>query len=357
MKKLTAWIVLVSLVRLSPVSACCMVPLDYPGTISQNAQQAIVFHHDGREELILRIDYQISGETMPDQFAWVITVPKEPDAYDDANAQVFNQVSRWANRLVTPRPRPQGGGGCGIACSSAPKSASDSAGVIELGRRAKVGPYDIQPVRARGERALEALNAWLKENGFPTEDPKHMKYFIEKEFTFLCIKVTPPEGVEKVQTGGEITPLHLSFESEQLYYPLRFSSRQGVFDLQVVTLTSEPLDYQASSDSLSRINFQSSGLHRNVSVNTQQFPQALGNAYKNRKLQDAPDQWHLNVLRCNNVNENESIDTWKEDIFLATNKDAPVHQASLLSPGMAWLLLFGLGIWVIRQVGVKLRTA
>ena len=56
--------------------SCCMVPRDFRGRISQRAQEAVIIHHEGRQELILGIDYQISGaDVMPGQFAWIITVP------------------------------------------------------------------------------------------------------------------------------------------------------------------------------------------------------------------------------------------------------------------------------------------
>ena len=69
--------------------ACCMVPRDYKGTISQSAQEAVLIHDGNREELILRINYQITGDKMPDQFAWIVTVPNEPDAYAVADKETF----------------------------------------------------------------------------------------------------------------------------------------------------------------------------------------------------------------------------------------------------------------------------
>ena len=58
---------------------------------------------------------------------------------------------------------------------------------------------------------VSALNAWLEKNGFPTEDPEHMKYFVENKFTFLAIKINPPKGdrlslgfVAKLATSPEL---------------------------------------------------------------------------------------------------------------------------------------------------------
>ena len=51
------------------VSACMMIPRDYTGRISQNRHQAILFHQGNRQEMILRVNYKITGKSMPDQFA------------------------------------------------------------------------------------------------------------------------------------------------------------------------------------------------------------------------------------------------------------------------------------------------
>lgn len=45
----------------SAVMPCCMLPAKYKGTISQNAHEAVIIHHGDREELVLRIDYKITG--------------------------------------------------------------------------------------------------------------------------------------------------------------------------------------------------------------------------------------------------------------------------------------------------------
>ena len=333
------------------VQACCMVPRGFAGRISQRSQQAVLLHHGDRQELILQIDYQISGEKMPSQFAWVVTVPDEPSAYHLADAGIYQAVRLWSNARVMPPPRPTGGG-CRMGCTSqAPLSRSDvESSPLEFGRRAQVGPYDIQPVRARGVQALEALNGWLEENGFPREEPAHMKYFVEQRFTFLCIRISPAAGEASVASGGKIPPLQLSFQSDEIYYPLLFSSRQGIFDLQLVVLSGTPLDYRQSGSTLARINWRSGGLYRNVTVDATTFPSALQRSYDKRAIKDVPEQWYLNVLRCRDVNRGESIASWTEDVFLTTSVEAPVHHASRGSVSAGWLWI-GVALWAARRCG------
>ncbi|MCE9583903.1 MAG: DUF2330 domain-containing protein [Planctomycetes bacterium] len=286
---------------------CCMVPVTYEGTISQSAQEAILIHDKGREELILRINYKIAGKGLPDSFAWIVTVPNEPDNYAVADAAIFKETFDWAEALTSP---PKKGDSNNLG-EPAPAG-------VELGKAVKVGPYDIQPIRGVGEKALEGLNAWLKDHGFPTEDPKHMAWFVDNKFTFLCIRVTPAEGGKAVEAGGEIPPLHLSFKSETPYYPLRFSSRQGVFDVNLYVLTKKDFDYTASGESLKRINWKEGDTSKNVVVKPGAFPKTLKAEYDKSPFKDDAGEWKLNLLRARNVNEGNTISTWKEDIFFRT---------------------------------------
>jgi len=287
-----------------------MVPVTYAGTIGQDAQEAILFHADGREELILRIHYRITGKTPPPYFAWVVTVPNEPDSYEVADAKIFQETFDWADPLLSP-PSNSLGKGKG-------RDDKDDQGGLEFGKAVKVGPFDIQPVRALGKEALAGLNDWLDKNGFPTEDPKHMEYFVENKFTFLAIKVKPAEGAKSVETGGGLPPLHLGFRSETPYYPLRFSSRQGVFDVNLTVLTKKEFDYAASGDSLKKINWVDGHLLQNVTVKPESFPPTLKAEYAKSAFKGDTGEWKLNVLRTYRVNEGNTIMTWKEDVFFRT---------------------------------------
>lgn len=313
------------------VLSCCMAPASFLGSISQNAQNAIIFHQGDREELILRINYQITGATMPDRFAWIVTTPTEPDAYRVAKPDLFDAMDRWASRLLTPRPKPQATG-CGLGCGKEPAAGAimaEEAAALEFGELAEVGPYAIQPVRARGAEALGALNGWLKENGFPSEDPEHMTWFIEKEFTFLCIKVTPPEGESAVPESSVLSPLQISFESVEVYYPLLFSARQGEFALSLYTLTFEPLNFDASMNSLERIHWHGSSLLKNVRVPTEELPSLLESVCNESKLRIPESEWHLNIVSSPVVNRNAEILDWQEDVFLATGgENVPIDQVA-----------------------------
>jgi hypothetical protein len=303
-----------ALVLSLPVFPCCMVPRNYRGAIRQSAQEAVLFHADGREELILKINYRIEGETLPDRFAWVVTVPNKPYRYQVADTKLFQDVYPWARKLLMkPMPRSR---------SKKKATRGHSAGShpgLEIGKRVQVGPYTIQPVRALGEKALGALNRWLSDNGFPTEDPNHMRYFVRKKFTFVCIKFNPRKGQKTVDRSGGVPPLQLSFKSKNPYYPLRFSSRQGVFNVNLYVLTKKQFDYEASQGNLGRINnYESQYIRTNVAVRAASFPERLQKAYRNSRFKEYAGTWYLNLLQGRKVNRNNSIAKWKTDIFFKT---------------------------------------
>lgn len=294
------------------VLGCCMVPVTYKGSIGQDAQEAVLIYDGNREELVLRINYRIKGVSMPDKFAWVITTPKEPDSYAVADPKLFKDMFKLSRHLVVPQLRYGGKG------KSAQRMINSLPEGIKLGKRVKVGPYDIQPVRGVGANALTGLNKWLKSKGFPTEAPDHMTYFIKKNFTFLCIKVTPPEKAKAVSPKGMLPPLHLSFKTASPYYPLRFSSRQGVFDVNLHLLIRKKLDYDASASTLKKLNWTSRTYKRNVLLAEKMMPETLKKVFSKSVWKKNVGTWHYNNLRCSQVNKGDAISKWKTDIFFVT---------------------------------------
>src|SRR5262249_40818794 len=135
-----------------------------------------------------------------------------------------------------------------------------------------------------------------------------------------CVSSLIPARVRKRWNArGGVPPLHLSFKSKTPYYPLRFSSRQGVFDINLYVLTKEKFDYQASSLSLKRINWHKDArMRRNVKVKADSFPKTLENVYEKSRFKDYNGTWYLNVLRTEQVNQGNTIAKWKTDIFFKT---------------------------------------
>jgi hypothetical protein len=311
MKALT--ILVVAAMTLPQVLACCMLPRSYSGSIRQNGHEGVIFHHDGRQDMILRINYAITGDTAPGEFAWIVTVPNEPERYAVADRDIFEETFDWAWPLV--KPPPPRTSFLGMVDSDEPQ-----AGALKMSKKVEVGAYDIQPIKVKGAEALGALNDWLSANEFPTEDPGHMRYFVENGFTFLCIKINPAKGKKLVSASGELEPLHLSFKSKSVYYPLRFSSRQGVFDVDLTVLTRKKIDYKRSAANLAKINWIGSNLKKNVKVSRDHFPDPLAAAYTQSSFKGLTEKtWYLNVIETRRTNHQNSIANWDSDVFFVTS--------------------------------------
>ncbi|MCA8947723.1 MAG: DUF2330 domain-containing protein, partial [Planctomycetes bacterium] len=198
---------------------------------------------------------------------WVVTVPSKPLRYDQASVEALDagpefqkklfQLARdqWANKTGFEWPEWLSW----MSARDASVNDAKAAGAIEEDALVTVGPYNITPVRAKGAEAVQALNDYLGQRGFPKEDPAHLQYFIDNEFTFLCINVTPPQGQTALGRELELPPLVIGFETPEPYYPGKFSSRQGNFKLDLTVITDSPLNTQSVGELRKRMNAKNYG--------------------------------------------------------------------------------------------------
>ena len=140
--------------------ACCMLPQTYKGSVSQDSQEALIIHANGREDLIIKVDPKIEGEGDLPYFAWIVSVPTEPDKYELADKSIFEDLFKFSTDYLAPREAfASEGADAGADPFGAPATASDEG--IVLGRKVTVGPYDIQPIRGVGENAFKGLNTFM----------------------------------------------------------------------------------------------------------------------------------------------------------------------------------------------------
>ncbi len=210
---------------------------DPPVPVTQRGQQAIIVHHDGRQELILQVDFQ--AEVAPPSLGWIIPLPSVPDRYETASTDLFEEIEaaaqlQWANVQC----RSRGVGEQGVLSAPTPLDG------LTLLEPASVGPYQIQPIQATGDAGVAALGTWMEDNGFMPITAEGLSYYTEREWTFLAIKVAPPEE-QTMDSVGALPPLHISFPSEHLVYPLKLSTHMGIFPVTVYVLTPSAPDREA----------------------------------------------------------------------------------------------------------------
>lgn len=320
-----------------PASACCMVPTSWKGDVDQADQHGVVLHHDGHEELILRVApfFQSTHRTPlaadappPPALEWVVTVPTPPTSYGLVPASVFTDVAALVSRLqrlAAEQREARTRWEVPLFKTYSLGASAPSAGAwdaLDVGPRVRVGPYEITPVKARGREALDTLNRYLAERGFPEETPDHMAWFVERGFTFLCIHITPPAGAAHLGERLDLEPLRIGFATDRPYYPAKFSSRQGDFALSLAALTSRPL----AKPSLARIGDRLRADSSTANLFTVATPPAsLASA-----VPSGVDRWYVNALRSKGVNPFDdrgrpAISSWTDDVFfdLGGDADAP----------------------------------
>lgn len=302
----------------SVVWACCMVPTQYPGDVDQTRQDVVILHHDGVEELLIRVQPTFPDlDYGPTHMAWLITIPAPASDYEVMDAEVFAEAQALFQRLESlafQQMRESAPGGQLSGDASRGELASDSP--LEIGELVKIGPYEITPVKARGAAAAEALNEYLTEREFPAESADELRWFTEREFTFLCIEVHPETGQKTLGKNIELPALRVEFATDRPYYPGRYSARQGDFALALTVLTSEPLERASLRRNQSRL-LGGSMFHNLYTV--QQLPSPLRSAAGQLPEVSSVDRWYVNALPSWGFNSTRNggpaIQAWDDDIF------------------------------------------
>lgn len=226
----------------APVAVACIHgPAKYQGKIEEKGQVGLVIHHAGREELILRVDYGVKAGKAPERLAWVVPVPSNPDHYATVHRRVFSELAS----LTAPRVRR-------AARGPVAKGAKSMGTGIVLLEPSRVGPYDIQPIAGQGRESGPALNTWLTGHGFQAVKKKTMAWYLDAGWTFLAIGIGPEKGQKRLDPAGSLRPLRISFASDRIVYPLKFSSHQGSFPVTLYVLTRSGLKSVAKEQARSK---------------------------------------------------------------------------------------------------------
>jgi hypothetical protein len=292
-RHILAALLLAAVITPAVALACLHVPHDFGAELSQTDQVALIFFDGKREELILRLSYTthvrdetpqevdplqeflesldqpgtpIGSKTSPttkakttkkksrhdlSRLGWVVPVPTTPDHYEVESNDVFADVAR----LTAPQKK-------SIRRRAKSKSAGGS---IQILAAVDVGRYRVQPIKTHGKAAGPALNAWLTTNGFGPVPSENMAYYLERNWTFLAVRIRPKSG-KKLDANGALQPLRISFRTPKIVYPLKFSSHQGTFSVTLFVVTPKGLDLKRVFTHLERFDLYTDAVRRKVSL-------------------------------------------------------------------------------------------
>ncbi|MGC0421601.1 DUF2330 domain-containing protein [Embleya sp. AB8] len=208
-----------------PAWACgCGAAIPAGGrTLTVGQETSVVRWDGGVEDIDMRLT--VSGDA--DQAAWIMPVPSRATLalgnyalFADLE-RVVEPVSR-ARHYFWPRsgdwPFSGGGHDKGAARPAGPPGDAAGAGVEVVGRE-QLGAFDVARLAATDPQALET---WLSQNGFhlPTALAAALEPYVRQHWEYVAIRLAP---AQPGALRGSLDPLHLSFASDHLVYPMRLS--------------------------------------------------------------------------------------------------------------------------------------
>ncbi|MFQ6096360.1 MAG: DUF2330 domain-containing protein [Armatimonadota bacterium] len=192
---------------------CLMPPkADEAADIREPEQKALIWYHDGVEDLILQVKYEGDVES----FAWMVPCPAKPEV-DKVEGAPFHELS-----LLTAPVRKKKGRARLLATRSAAEEEA-----VEVLERKEVGAYDIPVLKATDAAKLKT---WLDENGFalPEGAEPILERYVQRRWYYVAMRIAP--GKEEAAAGlkeGVITPLRLTFTCPTIIYPMRMTAING----------------------------------------------------------------------------------------------------------------------------------
>jgi hypothetical protein len=235
------------------------------GRAKSGAQQAIILYFENRETLVLRTEYD--GELA--EFSWLIPTPSPVTATDvqEADEEVFS----WLDELTAPRfevIESDGGGGCGCGTQDGGAPASngslDGRGQVEVLDTILTDTYEVNVLSA--SEAQDLLD-WLDQNGFayPKAAESVLADYLARGWYFLAVRVRPSNLGAEVREA--LSPLQVTFETEEPVYPLLISSLSSEPETEVLIHFVSDHRVETSNVSSEEVDYQDTGMTDDPVVN------------------------------------------------------------------------------------------
>lgn len=195
---------LAALLALAPALArACGLPLE--ARISY--EQALLIVEGRRQQLIATVDLR---DAAPDAGV-VFPVPGLPEAVDQpaGGGELFPYLKQATRPLVRRERR--------FVWAPAPDRVGAPAGGVAVLGEQTLGGYTVARLAANDPGALQA---WLTEHGYglpPAAEPILAAYVAEG-WGFVAVKLAASAP------NGSLDPLRISYESDQLVYPMRLGA-------------------------------------------------------------------------------------------------------------------------------------
>lgn len=220
---------LVLLLPLQSSATGVFVP-PWPDRIYQSDQEAIVYLHDGIEDLILTSKFRGNAEN----FAWIVATPSVPTV-ERASWETFVAL-RELTRVAEDDYVISGYGIAEDYSLSASKYAPEPK--VEEVESKSLGYYDITVLEAND---ADALLQWFTDNGFtyPTDGRFVLEDYIAAGWVFTAIRFDTDDisdATTDAVTKANTIPLHFTFKTDTMVIPMAMAQVARMYS------TDEPVE-------------------------------------------------------------------------------------------------------------------
>src|SRR5919199_5294305 len=199
----------------APVEACgCGIYVPREGTANVAQERALVRWDGRREDIVMALSVQGGSK----EAAWILPAPTRATV-QLGDAKLFDALQDFTKPRVQKEYAlfPPISLGAGAAPTAGAGGADRS--VTVLGRQ-ELGPFEVNTLAASD---ANALSEWLKTHGynFAPELSTVLQPYVDKQWTYVAVRLRPGQGDT---LKGNLDPLWVTFDSEQLVYPMRPSA-------------------------------------------------------------------------------------------------------------------------------------
>lgn len=214
---------LASLVAPAYACGCGAAVPDGRSRIYVNRETSVVRWDGSQEQIVMSLT--VGGDAH--SAAWIMPVPNRATVKLGDRA-LFEQLGEATAPEYRTRhyfwPRSGWPFGSATDGSGAAAAPGDGGGVGVVDRE-RLGPFDVARLTATDP---DALGDWLDENGFelPARLEKALQPYVEQKWEYVAIRLAPEDSegsATDTPLSGTLDPLHLTFASDELVYPMRLS--------------------------------------------------------------------------------------------------------------------------------------
>jgi hypothetical protein len=201
----------------STAHACgCGIYIPREGEAKVAQERSLVRWDGQREDIVMSLGV-LGGSK---EAAVILPIPSRADV-KLANDKLFDELDELTKPLV--QEQRELAFNLSLGASAMPPEGAVGAGAppVTVLSRQNVGPFDVANLEATD---ASALKNWLDENGFQLEPriADILQPYIDQGWTFVAVRLQPDQAAAEL--GGDLTPLWIAFDSQELVYPMRASA-------------------------------------------------------------------------------------------------------------------------------------